>query len=119
MDWDPYSDRWRDDPYPKYRELRDAAPVCFSPASTTWTVSRYDDVVQVLKQTDAFSSKTGGARMESAIAGLSVVEKLLLAWRFTARMRASPWTQRRSRMLIQADGAVHLRMRDLVNRGFT
>ena len=119
LDWDPYSDRWRDDPYPMYRELRDRSPVHFSPASNTWTVSRYDDVVQVLKQTDAFSSKTGGARMESAIAGLSVVEKLRLAWRFTGRMRASPWTLRRSRMLIQADGAVHLRMRDLVNRGFT
>ncbi len=119
LDWDPYSDRWRDDPYPMYRELRDRSRVHFSPVSNTWTVSRYEDVVQVLKQTDAFSSKTGGARLESTIAGLSAAQKLRLAWRLFARMRVSPWTLRRSRMLIQADGAVHLRMRDLVNRGFT
>jgi cytochrome P450 len=34
-------------------------------------------------------------------------------------MRVAPWALRGSRMLIQEDGAVHLRMRDLVNRGFT
>ena len=119
MDWDPYSDRWRDDPYPMYRELRDRAPLHHSPDSDSWTVSRYDDVVAVLKNTQVFSSKTGGSRMESAVNGLSPAAKLRLLARFVARMRATPWTLRRSRMLIQEDGAVHGRMRDLVNRGFT
>jgi cytochrome P450 len=119
VDWNPYSDRWRDDPYPMYRELRDRAPLHFSPESNTWTVSRYDDVVAVLKQTDVFSSKTRGGQMESAINDLSIAAKLQLLVRFVSRMRAAPWTMRRSRMLIQEDGAVHLRMRDLVNHGFT
>jgi cytochrome P450 len=119
VDWNPYSDRWRDDPYPMYRELRDRAPLHFSPESNTFTVSRYDDVVAVLKQTDVFSSKTRGGQMESAVSDLSVAAKLQLLLRFVSRMRATPWTMRRSRMLIQEDGAVHLRMRDLVNRGFT
>ena len=119
MDWNPYSDRWRDDPYPMYRALRDQAPLHFSPESNTWTVSRYDDVVAVLKQTDVFSSKTRGGQMESAMNELSIAAKLQLLGRFLARMRVTPWAARRSRMLIQEDGAVHLRMRDLVNRGFT
>ena len=119
MDWSPYSDRWRDDPYPMYRELRDRAPLHYSPDSNTWTVSRYDDVVAVLKDTETFSSKTRGGQMESAVNDLSLAAKLQLFARFVSRMRAAPWTMRRSRMLIQEDGAVHLRMRDLVNRGFT
>jgi cytochrome P450 len=119
MDWDPYSARWRDDPYPKYRELRDGAPVHHSPASETWTVSRYEDVVAVLRNTEVFSSKTRGGQMEQAMEELSLAEKLQLFARFVTQVRAMPWTVRRSRMLIQEDGAVHLRMRDLVNRGFT
>jgi cytochrome P450 len=119
MDWDPYSSHWRDDPYPKYRELRDDAPVFHSPASDTWTVSRYDDVVAVMRNTEVFSSKTRGGQMEAAMSELSLAEKLQLFARFVTRMRAAPWTVRSSRMLIQEDGAVHLRMRDLVNRGFT
>ena len=119
MDWSPYSDRWRDDPYPMYRALRDHAPLHYSPDSNTWTVSRYDDVVAVLKDTEAFSSKTRGGQMESSMNELSLAAKLQLFARFVSRMRATPWAMRRSRMLIQEDGAVHLRMRDLVNRGFT
>ncbi len=119
MDWDPYSDRWRDDPYPMYRELRDRAPLHHAKASNTWTISRYEDVVATLRQTDVFSSKTRGGRMESAVADLGLAAKLRMLGRFLSRMRVTPWAARRSRMLIQEDGAVHLRMRDLVNRGFT
>jgi cytochrome P450 len=119
VDWNPYSDRWREDPYPKYRELRDLAPLHHSPDSDTWTVSRYEDVVSVLKNTEVFSSKTRGGQMESALGDLPLAAKLQLLARFVSRMRAAPWTLRRSRMLIQEDGVVHLRMRDLVNRGFT
>jgi cytochrome P450 len=119
IDWNPYSDRWRQDPYPKYRELRDHAPLHHAPESDAWTVSRYDDVVAVLRDTEVFSSKTRGGRMEASVAGLTAFERLRLAARFVRRMRATPWTMRGSRMLIQEDGGVHLRMRDLVNRGFT
>ena len=119
MDWSPYSDRWRDDPYPQYRALRDHDPLHYSPDSNTWTFSRYEDVAAVLKDTETFSSKTRGGQMESAVSDLSMAAKLQLFARFVARMRTSPWTMRNSRMLIQEDGAVHLRMRDLVNRGFT
>ena len=119
MDWNPYSDRWRGNPYPKYRELRDRAPLHFCAESKAWTVSRYDDVVAVLKNTEVFSSKTRGGQMESGLNELSLATRLRMLGRFLARMRVTPWSARRARMLIQEDGARHLRMRDLVNRGFT
>jgi cytochrome P450 len=57
--------------------------------------------------------------MEETISELSLAARLRLLGRFLANMRVTPWAARRARMLIQEDGAVHLRMRDLVNRGFT
>jgi cytochrome P450 len=119
MEWSPYSDRWRDDPYPKYRELRDRAPLHHCARSGAWTVSRYEDVVAVLKDTEAFSSKTRGGQMDSALGELGITARLRLLGRFLMQMRVTPWEARRARMLIQEDGAIHLKMRDLVNRGFT
>jgi len=119
VDWDPYSDRFRDDPYPMYRQLRDHAPVHYSAASKTWTISRHEDVLAALKNTEVFSSKTGGSQMDTAVRELPLVAQLQLLARFVSKLRATPWTLRRSRMLIQENGAVHGRMRDLVNRGFT
>jgi cytochrome P450 len=119
LDWDPYSARFRDDPYPMYRELRERAPLHHSPASNTWTVSRYEDVVEVLRSPQRFSSKVRSGQLESALSALPLSEKLRLFARFLARMKVAPWTARRSRILIQEDGASHLGMRDLVNRGFT
>jgi cytochrome P450 len=45
----------RANPYPHYAELRRSAPVAFVEPSI-WAVSRYDDVVSVLKNTSVFSS---------------------------------------------------------------
>ncbi len=44
------------DPYPAYRVLRSEAPVFWSAAWGAWLVTRYDDVVQVLRDPDAFSN---------------------------------------------------------------
>jgi cytochrome P450 len=57
VSFDPFSPAWRDDPYPKYRELRDRAPVHGSPEAGVWCVSRWEDVMFVLKSHDVFSSR--------------------------------------------------------------
>ena len=46
------------DPYPTYAQLRDDAPV-HPIADGLWLVSRYDDVVTVLRSWDRFSSELG------------------------------------------------------------
>lgn len=44
------------DPYPLYAELRSKAPVCQVGSYGYWAVSRYDDVVYVLKHPELFPS---------------------------------------------------------------
>ncbi|MFP2924573.1 cytochrome P450 [Pyxidicoccus sp. 3LG] len=48
-------------PYPAYADLRRNAPVCQVDPGGMWAVSRYDDVMYVLKNPQLFSSKGFGA----------------------------------------------------------
>lgn len=47
------------DPYPVYRELRDHAPVYWSPEADSWVLSRYDDVLAALIDPATYSSASG------------------------------------------------------------
>jgi cytochrome P450 len=44
------------DPYPTYRRLREEAPVHWSEPWQQWLLSRYEDVVRVLREPDRFGS---------------------------------------------------------------
>ncbi|MGO2110952.1 MAG: cytochrome P450 [Pseudoclavibacter sp.] len=58
-DIDIYADEQILDPYQAYREIRDAGPAVYMNKYDTWVVARYDNVREVLKDTEAFTS-TGG-----------------------------------------------------------
>lgn len=47
--YDPSQSQFRDDPYPLYRVLREQNPVHFSEAIGGWAVTRYDDVLSLLR----------------------------------------------------------------------
>lgn len=49
----------RADPYPYYADLRELAPVCQVDPGALWAVSRYADVMYVLKNPLLFSSRGG------------------------------------------------------------
>ena len=49
------------DPWQAYRWLRDEAPVYWDPVQKLWVISRYDDVLDVEKDTGRYSS-SGGSR---------------------------------------------------------
>ena len=49
MDFNPFRYQDLHDPYPAYQELRDDAPVYWSESAGVFCVSRYDDVLHVLK----------------------------------------------------------------------
>ena len=57
LDFDPFSTEWRADPYPAYRALRKDAPVHRAPVSGFYCISRYEDVLSVLKRPELFSSR--------------------------------------------------------------
>ncbi|GAA3211267.1 cytochrome P450 [Actinocorallia longicatena] len=52
------------DPYPVYAWLRDVEPVHYSAANDLWLVSRYDDVLAVLRDAPGFSSDLGKAGLD-------------------------------------------------------
>ena len=48
------------DPFPRYRRMRESAPVFLDEQSGSWHVFRYDDVQRVLSEHATFSSRMGG-----------------------------------------------------------
>ena len=122
VDYDPMSERFRDDPYPVYRRLRDESPVHWAPEAKAFCVSRYDDVQQVLNDPETFSSRAmftvimnGGMEGMPPLTWKSFKSLIRLTW----ASRARPGTFLSARNLIASDGAVHTGMRGIVNRGFT
>ena len=57
VDYEPLLPAHWADPYESYRRLRDEAPVHWAPQSELWCVSRYEDVAQVLRTPEDFSSE--------------------------------------------------------------
>src|SRR3990172_4155915 len=121
-DRDPLNPAWRDDPYPCYRVLRDSAPVFWSPSTNAWCVSRYDDVMFVLRNPELFSSRA----MFTFLMNNGNEGRPPLTWpvlrflaRFVWRVRMNPLEFTKARNLIAEDGESHTAMRAIVNRGFT
>ncbi|KYF80782.1 cytochrome [Sorangium cellulosum] len=88
----------RENPYPFYAELRRSSPVCQVDPNGMWVVTRHDDVVAALKNTQVFSS-----------AGLRVASE-------------PPHLQRHNPLsdsLILADPPRHSQLRNLIGRAFT
>ncbi len=95
MEFNPFSPQVREDPYPFYAGLRRHAPVCEVPALGCWAVSRYEDVISILKDPATFSSTS----LMTAMSDLNAVPGV-------------PF-------MIASDPPVHTRLRKLVNRAFT
>jgi cytochrome P450 len=121
-DRDPLSPAWRDDPYPCYRALRDHAPVVLSPSTNAWCVSRYDDVMYVLRNPELFSSRAMFTfLMNNGSDGRPPLTWGMLGFlaRFVFQVRMNPFGYLTARNLIAEDGESHSVMRGIVNRGFT
>lgn len=122
ISFDPFASDWRRDPYPVYRRLRDEAPVHYSAEREIYSVTRYDDVMRVLRTPDLFSSRAMFTMLMSG--GSDKLPPLSLDLvRFLARMawktRMNPFEFQTARNLIAEDGESHAKLRAIVNRGFT
>lgn len=118
VEFEPFSIRWQQDPYPVYRELRDRAPVHYAPESDAYVITRYADVERVFKTPEIFSSKLDPRRQMPG-GGMGTLGWLrMVAW-MLLRLRVSPRSVLRARFLISEDAEVHASMRRIVNRGFT
>ncbi|TDD67150.1 cytochrome P450 [Actinomadura darangshiensis] len=59
VEFDPYSDVFRVDPYPTYAKLQQEAPVYRNAKLGFWAISRYRDVTAALRDPTRFSSING------------------------------------------------------------
>ena len=97
MDFDPYSHRVHDDPYPVYAELRERFPVHYNATRDFWSVARWDDCLEALQQPHVFSSALG----------------------ISLDIRDAGGPQSPMPMMITMDPPQHDGLRSLVNRAFT
>ncbi len=122
MNFDPFRYEDLKDPYPAYRALRDRAPVHYAPEARVWCVSRYEDVLFVLKNPEIFSSRAMFIMlMNNGQEGMPPLNWKTLRFiaRLFVRTRLNPFEFATARNLIAEDGDRHTDMRNIVNRGFT
>lgn len=103
--FDPLDPAQRDDPFPVLDRARRQQPVLYAPQFDLWVVTRYDDVLAVLKDHDTFSS--AGALKSSPGPFPPEVEAVL----------AEGWPE--MPYIIEIDPPLHDRIRGLVTRAFT
>jgi len=103
--FDPLAPDQREDPYPVYELARRERPVFHAPAYDLWVVTRYEDVLQVLRDHDSFSS-TGALKSSPEPFPPEVREVLAEGW------PDMPF-------IIEIDPPLHDRIRGLVTKAFT
>src|SRR5262245_41322923 len=90
------------DPYPVYHQLRSSAPVLWVEPLKSWVLTRYDDVLAVLRDGARFSSERTGVVTESI-------------------RRPDLWAMRsmRAEAMFDTYAPKHTRLRSLVSKAFT
>jgi cytochrome P450 len=96
MRYNPFLPEVKANPYPYYAHLREHAPVYQVEAAGFWAVSRYDEVLYILRNPQLFSSTI---LLAALLGDLNPVPE--------------------AANLIASDPPVHTRLRKLVNRAFT
>lgn len=94
------------DPYPMYHQLRVDDPVHWSDALGAWLLTRYDDVIATLRNTQHFSSN---GRMLAVLDHVSPADRAQLGL-FETHFAVG---------LISSDPPDHTRLRTLINKAFT
>src|SRR5215218_2234055 len=94
--YDPWDYTIDADPYPVWRRLRDEAPVYYNEQHDFYALSRYDDVLNGLVDTESFKS------------GHGIVLEMI-----------TPEPYENIEMMIMKDPPAHTRLRKLVARAFT
>lgn len=101
--FNPFVEGFDEDPAPVYRELRTRAPVYYWPLADAYLVSRFQDILTVLKDPRLSRSQRDGRNYQPLPAVPEYAE-------YRTATENSLW---------QVSQADHLRLRRLVNPGFT
>ncbi|CAA9442787.1 MAG: hypothetical protein AVDCRST_MAG37-1526 [uncultured Rubrobacteraceae bacterium] len=55
-DFDPLDESFIANPYPHFARFRREAPIFYAPKIGFWVVSRYEDILKIVKDSDAYSN---------------------------------------------------------------
>jgi hypothetical protein len=99
VEFNPLLPEFRLDPYPTYQRLRLEDPVHHSPLANVWVLSRYADVVSVLR--DARFGRADAEEFWRERIGLGPAHTIISKW------------------MLFRDPPDHTRLRTLVNKAFT
>ncbi|GAA1206925.1 cytochrome P450 [Pseudonocardia alaniniphila] len=105
VQFDPLAPEQLADPYPVYSQLRADRPVFHDAEHDLWIVSRYEDVMIVVREPETYSSENA-VRASTQPWPRPVLDTLARGWPL-------------SPTLTDSDGDVHRRLRLLVSRAFT
>jgi cytochrome P450 len=119
IDFNPFVDLKGPDLTHLYRDLRDHAPVHWSPEAEVFTVSRHADVLAVMKDSETFSSDAMKTILNSALLVPLTPRYLMKLLSFIFKVRLNPWALMNAGNLISSDGQRHTDLRNVVGRGFT
>jgi cytochrome P450 len=109
IDDELYSAEVLADPYTYYGRIREEDPVHWNARYQTWLVTRYDDIVWVLRHPEVFSSRFFAD--DPQLPSPPIDEADVDEFRYVVEFR--------SHELIQNDPPDHTRMRAVVNKFFT
>ena len=104
--WDPVRPLAVADPYPMYARLRERDPVHYSRLTKGYVVSRYEDVMMVLKD-PRFSAN------ERNLPGFEAMHRKLI------KQGVIKEDEPETPMMLRSDPPDHTRLRTLVNKAFT
>ena len=119
IEFNPFQDLKASESSALYKELRDRAPVHWSPEAEIYSVSRYEDVHSVLKDAEAFSSEAMRTVLSSALMMPITPRYAKALLSFLFRIRLNPLAVLKVGNLISLDGRRHTELRNIVGRGFT
>ena len=104
IQYNPWTPEAKADPYPMYKQLREENPIQRSELLDGWVLTRYDDVVAVLKHPRFSADRRKGRNrfVEAAMA---------------ARAEMGPVAN--AQTMLSSDPPEHTRLRSLVSKAFT
>ncbi len=104
LEFNPLQQNFRQNPYPTYRQFREADPVHWSAMFGFWVCTRYDDIVAILRHSKASANPRDWERFDDYVEVLG---------------GTGPAYDMQSRWMLLKNPPDHTRLRKLVAKAFT
>ena len=105
-------------PYPIFSALREESPIHFSDKLGTWVCTKYEDIMEILHDTDRFSSLMPTGPRDGRSGFATAMEELAADPSMAEYFQTFLANAANAAVLLNADPPEHRRQRKAVNRAF-